>query len=88
MELVGRMQELDRLQIRGTGVSDAGLSLLSALSKLKVLNLSKCANITDACIPDIEAIPSLKVIYVRESGISSEGIATLKMNCPKLTIHE
>ena len=88
MELVGRMQELDRLQIRGTGVSDAGLSSLSALSKLKVLNLSKCANITDACIPDIEAIPSLKVIYVRESGISSEGIATLKKNFPKLTIHE
>ncbi|MBG7606936.1 MAG: hypothetical protein IZT59_02750, partial [Verrucomicrobia bacterium] len=58
MEFVCRMQELDRLQVRGTGVSDAGLSLLSALSKLKVLNLSKCANITDACIPYIEAIPS------------------------------
>lgn len=88
MEFVGRMQELDRLQIRGTGVSDAGLNSLSALSKLKVLNLSKCANITDACIPYIEAIPSLKVIYVRESGMSSEGIATLKKNFPKLTIHE
>jgi hypothetical protein len=77
VELVSLMPNLTRLNATGTGLTDAGLALLSTHAKLEDLVLSR-THLTDTSATALAAMPSLKRVYVWDAGLSTEALATLR----------
>jgi Leucine Rich repeat len=59
--------ELRELDLRGTPVTDAGVAKLTRFSRLEVLHLWVCPNLTEKCIPSVVKLPKLRVLEFYES---------------------
>ena len=72
-----RLPELVELTLGNTKVTDAGLTHLTQLSKLRVLRLSRTA-ITDAGMNALAKCETLERLDVSQTNIGSQGVAALK----------
>lgn len=83
---VGQMAALKELYLQQTQINGEGLSQLSRLTNLELLDLSK-TKISDGNLLNILNLPSLRDVYINETSISKEIIEALKVNKPNLSIH-
>lgn len=67
---------LQRLRLRESSVTDAGLAQLTRLSKLETLDLAG-SPITDAGLVHVAALPALRVLRLGNCRISGAGLAHL-----------
>ncbi|XP_063704978.1 uncharacterized protein LOC134834288 [Culicoides brevitarsis] len=75
-------------QITDVGMLDSENSTephpISSLTKLRVLQMKRCANITDQTFLKMGHLLNLRDLDVSETEISADGIAALVEKCPKL----
>ncbi|XP_051538320.1 uncharacterized protein si:ch73-173p19.1 [Myxocyprinus asiaticus] len=55
-------------------ITDAGLCVLSNLSKLQHLNLSSCSKLTDSCLQHIAGLHSLTFLALDQTKVSDAGL--------------
>lgn len=80
MPAIGRMTELQRLYLYGTGISDRGVEHLSAMTNLKALYLGgeQVQDVTDASIPVLSGLHSLELLGIYGTRISHAAADELK----------
>lgn len=75
--VAARLPALTRLDLAGaTGVSDAGLSRLSAMTRLRRLDLSRTA-VSNTCLARLCALTQLQWLDLSGTGVASDGLAPL-----------
>ncbi len=80
------LPELEQLFVFQTKITDNHLAQLAQCKKLRELNLELCPEITDASIPHLQAIKSLKVVYLKQTKITPDAITSLKKQRPDLSV--
>jgi hypothetical protein len=82
LSAVGRLADLQMLDLRDTRITDSGLEHLSRLERVEVLTLAGTAA-SDRGLVHLEGMPRLKVLCLEETSITDQGLAQLK-NFPVL----
>ncbi len=82
---LNRFEQLQRLHLDGTNVTDAQLKQIAKLEKLQYLNLYNTA-ITDQAIPALGTLPSLQKIYLGATQVTEPAIKQLRQANPALQI--
>lgn len=83
---IGQMTSLSELYLQQTQIKGEGLSQLSRLVNLQLIDLSK-TKISDGYLLNILMLPALQDVYINETSISKEVIDALKEIKPALNIH-
>jgi Leucine Rich repeat len=68
---------VEMVDLRGTGIGDAGLAHLRALDRLDFLDLSG-TKVTDAGLANLERLKHLKTLYLDDTAIGDAGLAHLE----------
>ncbi|KAL7840896.1 hypothetical protein AOLI_G00262190 [Acnodon oligacanthus] len=68
-------------------ITDAGLSVLSGLSKLQLLNLSSCNKLTDSCLQHITKLQCLTFLALDKTKVSDAGLLTYLKSAPSVLVH-
>lgn len=84
---VQQLQDLERLTLSDTAVTDAGLENLSNLEGLRALDLSNTA-ITDAAISEIAAIAALEEVDLSDTNVTANGLDQLQQSRPDVVVRE
>ena len=84
---IGQSSGLKRLHLEGNDISDAGVVALASLKAIEYLNLYGNTRITDASVDRLAALASLKRIYLSETGITPEGLKSLRAKRADLVIN-
>ncbi|XP_030625124.1 uncharacterized protein LOC115808026 [Chanos chanos] len=63
-------------------ITDAGLSVLSGLVKLQLVNLSSCTKLTDSCLPHLTALKSLSFLALDQTKVSDIGMVAYLQSAP------
>lgn len=84
LERISQCPDLVDLDLSYSTAADASTGYLKNLKGLRILNLSGCS-VSDECIDDLLAIHTLSDLDLRDTHITSAGLARLKKN-PKLKI--
>jgi Leucine-rich repeat (LRR) protein len=74
---VGRLNQLQELNLYRSTVSDAGLSHLNGLTQLTRLYLGKTA-VSDAGLPHLSVLGNLHELHLDSTNVSDAGLAHLK----------
>jgi len=74
---IGKLNNLTRLNIANTLISDLGVQQFASLKNLRYLNLSG-TKVTAAGLMQLKSLPKLKSIYIFETEIKSGDFTTLK----------
>ncbi len=85
LELCARMPRLERLDLRATAVTDAGLVRLAGHATLAELVLAQ-TKLTDAAVEALQALPALREVNVWSAGLSGEALARLRSARPDLAV--
>ena len=83
---IAHLTALTHLRLDDNKLTDRSLQALSALPKLVELNLYDNRGITDAGIPMLAAMKSLRRVYLWQTGVTRAGIAKLHQLRPDLEI--
>lgn len=82
---VAKLSNLTRLYLENTGITDAGLEKLKALSQLQYLNLVG-TKITASGVLQLTGLKNLTQLYVYKTGVAGLDHQQLKAAFPKATI--
>ena len=74
---VGSLAQLEILNLSYSGATDAGLSALNALKRLKSLDLSMCPDLTDRGLSQLSALTSLQKLNLSECRITGQSLSDL-----------
>jgi uncharacterized membrane protein/mono/diheme cytochrome c family protein/YHS domain-containing protein len=85
MALVARMPKLSRLDLRETGVTDAGIAALAGHTGLTEL-VAPRTKLTDGAVQHILRLPKLRRVFLWNSGVTIRGIADLRLGREDLVI--
>lgn len=77
LALVSGLATLEGLDLQGTRISNAGLSWLARLPRLRRLRLKDNPQLTNACIPALARLTTLVDLQVHETAIDQAGLAGL-----------
>ncbi|MCA9069043.1 MAG: hypothetical protein KDA84_08980, partial [Planctomycetaceae bacterium] len=77
---------LRELRLLGTSISDEGLRHLTGLDKLEYLRIFESSNVTDEGLKYLESLETLRRLDLKETGVTTEGVAELKQALPKCKI--
>ncbi len=80
------MTALTHLRLDDNKLTDRSLQVLSSLPKLVEVNLYDNQGISDAGIPTLAAMKSLRRVYLFQTGVTKAGIAKLHQLRPDLEI--
>jgi Leucine-rich repeat (LRR) protein len=83
---IGTLHELRELNLSGTQISARGLEKLSRLAKLEKLDLHGAKRIGDDAIAHLKALPRLRWVDLKDTGVTSAGSETLRSAMPQCTI--
>jgi hypothetical protein len=86
MAEVGKLTELQALDLWGTTVTDEGVAHLKDLQKLRNLGLG-ASLITDKALVHLEKLQSLQWVWVPPRTVSKAGIEKLKENRPDMNVY-
>lgn len=86
MEVVANCENLERLEVDRTQITDAGFAKLGKLNNLKHLK-AYGTKITDASLPTFRKLKALKTLYIWDSNISEPTLIQLKKEIPTLYIN-
>lgn len=76
LQLVSQFNQLVKLRICGDRISDAGLSSLERLTRLRDLELS-CPNVTDEGLAHVARLERLERLKIWQARVSQSGLAAL-----------
>ncbi len=76
-----RSPSLQRLELAGVKITDAGIAHLIPLANLRSLVL-RDTEATDACIESLRQLPRLQSLDVRGTKISADGLRLLRKSIP------
>ncbi len=79
------MQNLERLHLEKTAVTDAGMHELKKFGKLESVNLYG-TKVTDTGLDALSSTKSLKKLYLWNTGVSEQGIKSFKAKNPDVDI--
>lgn len=82
------LQEINKLSITQAQITDRGVADIAKLQNVVSLNLHGCTEITDQSVPILGQMVGLKELWLSQTGITSAGVASLRMLLPNCTIHE
>lgn len=85
MKLAARMPNLSRLDVRETGVTDAGVAALKGHAQLAELVLAK-THLTEAAVDHLLELPALKRVFLWDSGLDAKAIGRLRRERPELAV--
>lgn len=81
-ETVGGNQRLRWVKLPGCAITDDGIALISNAKQLLGLGLI-ASHATDACLPWLSSLTSLRTLNVKDTDISVSGIASLRSALPR-----
>jgi uncharacterized membrane protein len=85
LALLARLPRLERLDLRATPLTDAGLARLAGHARLRELVLAQ-TGVTDAAVDVVLALPALERVSLWSTGLSPEGLARLRAARPALVV--
>ncbi len=88
--IASNAETLKELHLLGTKITDKGLALLDP-EKFKVIEVVNLCNVnndkvTNACVPYLAKLKTLKLLLIRDTQIRGEGLETLKTELPNCKI--
>jgi Leucine-rich repeat (LRR) protein len=86
MESVATLSNLKELRLNGTPVSGRGLERLKGVQTIERLHLQGCKRIGDSAVPVLGAMTKLRLVDVKETALTPEGIAQLRKALPQAQI--
>jgi hypothetical protein len=86
LDPVATVADLAELNISGTPITARGLEKLRALRGLQKLNLLACKRVGDDAAAQLAAMPSLKWVELKDTGMTEKGFAELRRARPGLAI--
>ena len=72
-----KLVNLERLELRGTSLDDAGLEVISALPKVNYLDISECKLVTPEGMKKIGQLTGLKNLGFWETKLNDEALNAL-----------
>jgi Leucine-rich repeat (LRR) protein len=73
-EKLGKLSQIERLDLRSSNITDAEIHYLMSLSALKELNVSN-TRITDAGLAELAKLPNLEILWIAgNQGINGSGL--------------
>lgn len=85
MSTVGKMVNLEELNLNACKITDEGIKQLEGLSQLKKLNLSG-TSVSEAALPTLLKLEALEAIYLFRTQWTPEGVAVLRRIKPGVNI--
>ena len=82
---IGALKSLGVLEAQGCRLNDDSLIALRAAPQLSILYLED-NQLTDACLPHLEAIPNLMYVCLGGTEVTAEGARAVKIRRPNLEI--
>ena len=86
MDSIATLTNLKELRLNGTAVSGRGLERLKGLQTLERLHLQGCKRIGDSAVPVIGALTRLKLVDVKDTALTADGVAQLRKALPQAQI--
>jgi len=74
------------LRLEGRNVTARGVAALKPLSKLERLNLQGCKRLRDDAVPVLSAMTKLRVLDLKDSGISEPAAAKIRAALPRCEV--
>ena len=74
-------------QVSATSVTTGWLEKMKALPKLENLKLQGCDRVDDDSIPALAALPALRQVDLKGSGVTEKGLAALKAAKPGIQVY-
>jgi len=78
LEALPTLTSLRALNLKSTGIDNAGLAKLSALVNLELLDLEENRKITDAGITHLKGLTKLRRVQLRSARITDQGLLAFK----------
>jgi Leucine-rich repeat (LRR) protein len=73
-EKIGKLSQIERLDLRSTNITDAEVHYLKPMSALKELNVSN-TRLTDAGLAELAELPNLEILWIAGNpGINGSGL--------------
>ncbi len=85
LKQIAEMPRLRRLDLRATAVTDAGLARLKGHDALVELVLAQ-TKVSDAAGETLQSLPALEKVWLWGSGMSLEGVTSLRAARPELRV--
>ncbi len=86
LQLVLQLDTLRRLYLTGQHVSGSQLEPLARLPQLESLNLDSVPHFSDQDLQSLVRLKHLKVLTLRGTGVSAQGVSRLRKACPELLV--
>jgi hypothetical protein len=86
LAIIGGLPLLQKLNVANNEISSAGLTVLVGHDELAELNLYGNGAVTSAAQTSLSEIPSLRKLFVWQTGLSSQDIEELRLALPGLEI--
>ncbi|MFN7919266.1 MAG: hypothetical protein U0Q16_04170 [Bryobacteraceae bacterium] len=86
LDPVSTLRELRDLNLSGTQITSKGIARLEGLKKLERLNLFGVKRVNDDAMRALAALPALRWVDLKDTGVSSKGFEELKRLRPELKI--
>jgi Leucine-rich repeat (LRR) protein len=86
MDAIGKLTNLESLDLDYTRVGDPGVAKLAGLTKLANLELDS-VNLTDAGVSHLTGLRSLRQLDLYHTLVSEKGLQQLKMALPECQMH-
>jgi hypothetical protein len=86
LDPIAGLTGLRELNLAGTPISARGIEKLAGLKKLERLNLYQCKRITDDAAGVLAGFASLQWVDVKDTGMTSKGVATLRQAKPGIVV--
>ena len=68
--LVGRIRSIGMLDLNETAITNEGIRHLTQLENLEELRLKECMEIDDGCIPFLNQLTTLKLLYLKSTPVT------------------
>lgn len=86
MQSIATVTDLHELRLEGRNVTARGLDAIKGLGKLERLNVQGCKRLRDDAVPALAAMKHLRVVDLRDSGLTDAGVAKLRAALPDCVI--
>lgn len=80
------LADLRELNLAATPISSKGIQRLGALKQLEKLNLYQAKRVNDDAVPHLAALPALRWVDIKDTGMTAKGVEALRKARPGLNI--
>jgi hypothetical protein len=88
VQAIASVTELRELRMAGTSITGRGIAMLRGLSKLERLNLQGCKRLGDDAAAALAGFQQLRMLDVKDSGLSAPAIQRIRAALPRCQVIE